>query len=355
VNPALESFNLDSVLEFFERHRISKFIPDCQQHDRLPSRARRPTNSKMTNTHAIDRYKPPNHPDKSDRKEVGRSIGIRATGIYQGETEPPHIDLRYDDDGKSNKSTKNNPIRDLKDILVTKLDIDSILLLCNTLKSLKTDVEITFYPNILRNLTSDVHIRVNGKPAHQVPQFRLGVVCGNGLTYNLYILLPAIFNKTTYEKHRRRREIVNGVKEHIIEAFMDKCLIPACFAIIPSTLQTGLDSDYSYAKAAAQAAAHERKLNQTGAGGRMLERSFTIPAAYLEKVWEKCGELLRNEMQAGNESLTAFKGYKLLVSGKQFKNKVFTESGNLKHLMKTFRERVPSYMDPLIKDIMQFR
>jgi hypothetical protein len=192
-------------------------------------------------------------------------------------------------------------------------DIDSGMGWLPSLGVIKTDVKFFLYPISSRNFEANIHlfmdidderVRIN-----DVNHFLLGEF-GNigGRPCQLFLFLPDLY---------RQRSKGNGVEDHLKDAFISQCFIPAAEEVLGDFHLEQFGVGMREIKTDCEAAKYEGQIY--GSVGSRLMGDVQVPQRYLVELWDECTSKLEQELWNGNEELMAFKGCRLLWSFKGFK------------------------------------
>ena len=239
-----------------------------------------------------------------------------------GDVNPPKFDIRIDD-----LCSQNLPQTFDRTI---SLDLDSGVAVHFPLHMIRSDISLNMIPSSGRQLTSNLHLRIGKTMAHQVPHFHLGSA-GDGLDFDIFIMLP---------NHPRSQNKYNNhtyISSETHKAFFNKVMIPAS-KCLSSELRSQWSSNYDQEKAKSRAK-QEGKNVGNGPEGELTEwKSNTmeghqdLPARYTKRFWEAFHRSLSAEIAEGKE-LKHFEGFQLLLTGKNWKYRVFEESGDMRKLL----------------------
>jgi len=195
-----------------------------------------------------------------------------------------------------------------------RLDIDSVLALFTDLSVIKSVLSISIVPLPTKNLQSDVHIIHNGVPLHWIPHFHFGRF-GHDPTFDLFIFLPAIYNKRL---RRGKNNLFNHVTEDIIAEFMNKCFLPAIKEVLNDGEAQEWDFDYELTKVKSNAVGLEGHIHSSERDRFRQQLHFNLDGDHIAPVWNICQGRLSKAMSR-NHLLKAFKGFQFFIDAKNFK------------------------------------
>lgn len=187
----------------------------------------------------------------SDWRSLNR--GIKLGG--QSNTTPPVISLELSqpDDVRHLEGLGEGPSPRVA------FDIDSIVGLPSSLRVARRGMHINFFPQYVRNIQQDLHIKLETddlnrpmKPRikvkiHQIPHFQLGTIMG-GLEIPIYVFVPGLF---------QRDRPTNFPTEVQLARFYDSLFIPAIYTSGRTDQLQHLPSSFAMARRNAQASSSE--------------------------------------------------------------------------------------------------
>jgi hypothetical protein len=269
------------------------------------------------------------------REEWSR-YSSQITELFTGGKEPKNLDIGKDDITFSRDIRK----RRMAQGQVT-FDIDSTLALFTDLSAINTLLTISIVSKPMQNLKHSVHLSHGDVPLHYVPHFQLGRF-GHDPEFDLYIMLPALYNKRL---KRPKGRLYNHVREDIRKEFMDICFLPSLEDVVGNIDSQAMEFSYDVSKAKSTAASKEgRRVEKNG--GFLQDIPIRIDAEYIEPVWRLCERRLAREMRHGGK-LSAFEGFQFFISSKGHKDRV--KAGQFSDLTAVFEEKV-SYCVGLLTD-----
>lgn len=293
---------------YFDRYDIPR--PDfCDGIDKIP----------LTNS------------DAESRPKVRENLEARLTGLPPGEKDERHqakLDVRISDlcSSKRGPETLNT---------TSMSDIDSAVAIDFPLSMIKSDIEINAIPNNARQIDSNLHLPGDVTKA---PSFHLGKA-GEGIDLDLWFQLP------NYPRSKARYNNHTYIKSETMKAWYNEILIPAS-ECIPHPLRSEWSSNYDQELAKCKANQEGKKTDKTNENqgsewiSKQMERYMTLPAKYIKAFWDNVIKLLDAAITSGHTELMKFKGYRLLLTGKNWKTRVFEESGDVRKLFERFRTMV---------------
>ena len=311
---------IDSIPEFIE--------PDFAEDERLPLNLRDLTDDEYEDAEdewELKRKRPLAHMDRRSWKEKYQDIRKLFTG---GEDDDSKLFNIERDDMSS--APRAGPLA-VSDVT---MDFDSLLALFADLSTIKSTIDITVVPTEVRNLKRTVHISHGGVPLHWIPHFHLGKF-GNDPEFDLFILLPALYIKTT---KRQPTNLYNHVPEQVRAEFMNVCFLPAIHEVLSDDECQSWEMSYDAYKAKSMAVGMEGiRYEQTYTGFRQ-ELYEKLDSRHIPKVWKACRRRLTRAINEGeNIKLSAFKGYQFFIQSKGFKHRVRGKS--VSEVMVSYKEK----------------
>ena len=259
------------------------------------------------------------------REVVLENIEARLTGLAPdeaGDVTPPKFDLRIDD-------LCSQDLPQTFDRTVS-LDLDSGLAFDFPLYMIHSDISLNTLPSSGCQLKSNLHFRIGKTMAHQVPHFHLGSA-GEGLDFDIFIMLP------NYPRFQSKYNNHTYISSETQKAFFNKMLIPAS-KCLSSGLRVQWSSNYDQEKAKSRAKQEGKKVDKMPEGESMewnsntMEARKDLPAQYTKRFWEAFQRSLNAAIAEGKE-LKHFEGFQLLLTGKNWKYRIFEESGDMRKLL----------------------
>jgi len=192
-------------------------------------------------------------------------------------------------------------------------DIDSGMGWLPTLGAIKTDLRLFPYPLSSRNFDANIHLftDINQKRVkiNDINHFLLGEF-GNigGKSCQLFLFLPSLYDP---------KSTGNGVKDHLKDAFISRCFIPAAEEILGDMLLEQFGVGMRENKTDCEAPMYESQIY--GSAGRRLAGDVHIPQRFLARVWESCMMKVYDQLRRGDQDLMVFKTCRLLWSFKGLK------------------------------------
>jgi len=259
------------------------------------------------------------------REKVLENIEARLTGLTpdeDGDANMPKLDLRIDN--------LCSPYLPRTFDRTVSLDIDSGLAHGFPLHMIRSDISLNMLPSSARQLKSNLHLRIGKTMVHQVPHFHLASA-GDGLHFDIFIMLP---NHPRFQNKHNNHTYISGETQ---KAFFNKVMVPAS-KCLPSEIRSQWSSNYDQEKAKSRAKQEGKKLGKTPEGewmewkSKTMERGQDLPAQYTKRFWEAFQRSLNVTIAEGKE-LKHFKGFQLLLTGKNWKPRIFEGSGDIRKLL----------------------
>lgn len=259
------------------------------------------------------------------REIVLENIEARLIGLAPdeaGDVNPPKFDLRIDD-------LCSPDLPQTFDRTIS-LDLDSGLAYDFPLHMIHSDISLNMLPSSARQLKSNLHFRIGKSMAHQVPHFHLGSA-GDGLDFDIFIMLP---NHPRFQSKYNNHTYISSETQ---KAFFNKVMIPAS-KCLPSGLRAQWSSNYDQEKAKSRAKQEGKKVGKmpedewTEWKSKTMEGRQVLPAQYTKRFWEAFQRSLSLAIAEGKE-LKHFEGFQLLLTGKNWKYRIFEESGDMRKLL----------------------
>ena len=256
------------------------------------------------------------------QETVLENIEARLVGLApdeDGDVNPPKFDLRIDD-----ICSPDLPNR------TVSLDMDSGITYDFPLNMIRSNISLNMLPSSARQLKSNLHFRIGKTMAHQVPHFHLASA-GDGLGFDIFVMLP---NHLRFQNKHNNHTYISSETQ---KAFFNKVMIPAS-KCLPSELQAQWSSNYDQEKAKCRAKQEGKKVGKMPEGewteweSKTMERHQDLPAQYTKKIWEAFHRSLSVAIAEGKE-LKHFEGFQLLLTGKNWKHRIFEESGDIRKLL----------------------
>jgi hypothetical protein len=211
-----------------------------------------------------------------------------------------------------------DPNRRGKRSLFQSNDIDSGMGWLSSLGAIREDVKFFLYPFSSRNFDANIHlfmdiddkrVRIN-----EINHFLLGEFGNIGSrSCQLFLFLPSLYNP---------RSKGNGVKDHLKDAFISRCFIPAAEEILGKEkvgefLKEQFGKGMREIKTDCEAPMHEGQIY--GSAGNRLSGDVHVRQMFLARLWEECMTRLNRLLNDEDEDLLPFRGCRLFWSFKGFK------------------------------------
>lgn len=224
---------------------------------------------------------------------------VAEPGNYAQPTKPPTLSLLRSDTRSCPKGT------------LRSFDIDSILGIPSSLAFARIGIDITFAPQFVRNIQSNLHVQLNvpmqstsegrndfitNRSLHLIPHFYLGRVCSI-FPIDIYCFLPSLYQYNTG---------TNFLNERQLSQIIDHIILPAVYDSCPADLLQHYPSSYADACARSSAAGTEMRTNATRTSGRLQSIHYTIPGKYLEAITLRMHQYARSRLQSQYQDLVLF-------------------------------------------------
>jgi hypothetical protein len=222
----------------------------------------------------------------------------------------------------SNKPKLNWSINDLAGQLEPKTtwDVDSLIAITKTLHLLnkKTDVEVDLNPKQSCNLSSSIHLSLHGKAINKIKQLRFITFGKNTMKFQMYLLAP------NYEGG----DDSNMMSERVIEAFVDKVWLPVILDVLKKDKNEKCrwPASYRLHKAKMQAPITSAVPLNTKTANREQPILTPLSGKYIPEIWKQVKIRLADAFRRNQDrDLAQLRGYRWLISGKNFKNTTSTD------------------------------
>jgi len=222
----------------------------------------------------------------------------------------------------SNKPNLNWSIKDLARQLEPKTtwDVDSLIAITKTLHLLnqKTDVEVDLNPKQSCNLSNSIHLSLHGKPMNKIKQLRFITFGKNTMKFQMYLLAP------NYEGG----DDSNIMSERVIEAFVDKVWLPVIHDVLKNDKNEKCRWPASYRLHKAKMQAPITSAVPLNSNTAIHEQAILTPLSgkYIPEIWKQVKVRLADAFRTNEDKdLVQLRGYRWLISGKNFKNTTSTD------------------------------
>jgi hypothetical protein len=170
--------------------------PDFALPERLPVEARLPGDpgDELEEEWKNSSCRPLEHMTPNEWNRCHETVGRIFTGGDDSDDEEGERLDRYLEIGKGDMMFVDSSEKRKMARGEVTLDIDSVLALFTDLSTINTKLELSILANPNKNLRQSVHISHKGMPLHWIPHFHFGRF-GNDLQFDLFIVLPGLYNK----------------------------------------------------------------------------------------------------------------------------------------------------------------
>lgn len=218
----------------------------------------------------------------------------------------------------------------------TTWDIDSLIAVTKTLRLLNenTDVEVDLHPIKVHNLSGSIHLSLHGKPINKIKHMRFLTFARNTMKFQVYLLAP------NYEGG----DDSNVISESVVEAFVDNIWLPVIRDVLRDNKNETCRWPASYRVHKAKMQAPITAAVPVNSNVTIREQQILIPLSgkYIPKIWKEVKVKLADAFRTNdNQELQQLRGYRWVISGKNFKNTTSTEG-------------LDGIMDTLGKDVFSF-
>ena len=296
----------ESRLQFLNAND-GALLPDYLKHDVLPQESGGTLSYQEVSENIKKQARLPfSHSERKEWLSIhGPAFGKMMTGDYGNGIQHLQFDIgevweQMDRDQRKRHLFQSN-------------DIDSGMGWLPTLGAINSDLRLFPYPLSSRNFNANIHLytEINRKwvKINDINHFLLGEF-GNigGKSCQLFLFLPALYNP---------KSTGNGVKDHLKDAFISQCFIPAAEEILGDMLLEQFGVGMRENKTDCEAPMYESQIY--GSAGGRLAGDVHIPQRFLARVWESCMMKVYNQSRRGDRDLMAFKSCRLFWSFKGLK------------------------------------